>query len=78
MPKLDILLRLTKNGKKNVLELAFDGYFDKVADLQDGKLRFRSSAPITKNRDLLRSTSSEVAAYIRTRLLKAYTADVSN
>jgi 3-dehydroquinate synthetase len=72
------LVEVDEEWQKNVLELAFDGYFDKVADLQDGKLRFRSSAPITKNRDLLRSTSSEVAAYIRTRLLKAYTADVSN
>ncbi len=72
------LVEVDEDWQKNVLELAFDGYFDKVADLQDGKLHFRSSAPITKNRDLLRSSSSEVAAFIRSRLLKAYTDDISN
>ena len=72
------LVEVDEEWQKNVLELAFDGYFDKVADLQDGKLRFRSSAPITKNRDLLRSSSREVAAFIRSRLLKAYTDDISN
>jgi len=70
------LVEVDEEWQQNVLGLAFDGYFDKVADLQDGKLKFVSSAPITKNRDLLSSSSKEVASHIRSRLLKAYTSDL--
>jgi 3-dehydroquinate synthetase len=72
------LVEVDEDWQKNVLEKAFDGYFDKVADLQNGKLTFQSSAPMLKNRDLLRSSSKDVAQHIRNRLLKAYTSDVSN
>lgn len=72
------LVEVDEEWQKNVLEKAFDGYFDKVADLQNGKLHFRSSAPITKNRDLLSSSSAEVASFIRSQLLKAYVFDLSN
>ncbi len=72
------LVEVDEEWQKKVLEKAFDGYFDKVADLRDGKLTFQSAAPITKNCDLLRSSSKEVATYIRSRLLEAYIADLPN
>ena len=72
------LVEVDEDWQKNVLEKAFDGYFDKVADLQDGKLHFRSSAPTAKNRDMLTSSSGDVAKYIRSRLLQAYSTDTLN
>lgn len=69
------LVEVDEEWQRKVLEKAFDGYFDKVADLQDGKLQFNSSAPITKNRNLLRSSSKEVATHVRSRLLQAYSAE---
>ena len=70
------LVEVDKDWQKQVLELAFDGYFDKIADLQNGELCFHSAAPITKDQSFLRSSSKEVAIYIRNRLLVAYTADL--
>lgn len=72
------LVEVDEEQQKIVLEKAFDGFFDKVADLQDGKLQFHSSAPITKNRDLLSSSSKDVSAYIRDRLLQTYHAAMQN
>jgi hypothetical protein len=73
------LVEVDEEWQKNVLEKAFDGFFDKVADLQDGKLEFNSSAPVTKNQNLMKSSSKEVAKYIRSRLLHTYkNAEMSN
>jgi len=70
------LVEVDEEWQKAVLEEAFDGRFDKVADLQNGELHFHSAAPITKDSSFLHSSSKEVATYMRNRLLVAYTEDL--
>jgi 3-dehydroquinate synthetase len=70
------LVEVDEDWQKNVLAKAFDGYFDKVADLQNGEIQFLSSAPVTRNKNILQSRSKSVAGYIRSRLLQAYEADM--
>ncbi len=71
------LVQVDESWQRAVLEEAFDLQFDKVADLQDGKLKFQSSVPTTKNiSSSSLSQSKDVAAYIRNRVLAAYTADM--
>lgn len=67
------LVEVDEEWQGAVLAQAFDGYFDKVADLdKNGEIKFlpstRSSKPQSKSKD--------VAKYIRSRLLEAYISDV--
>ena len=57
------------------LDMAFDGYFDKVADLRNGDLTFVPTESITR-KNKLQSSSVDVAAHIRSSILSAYQADV--
>uniref|UniRef100_A0A7S3VG49 3-dehydroquinate synthase N-terminal domain-containing protein n=1 Tax=Chaetoceros debilis TaxID=122233 RepID=A0A7S3VG49_9STRA len=68
------LVEVDEDWQGAVLAQAFDGYFDKVADLQNGEIKF---LPSTTRKSTLKSKSKEVAKNIRTRLISAYKADES-
>lgn len=68
------LVEVDEDWQRNVLEKAFDGYFDKVADLRNGELTFVSLGTIAR-KNALKSKSFEVADHIRSALLSAYVAD---
>ncbi len=70
------LVEVDEEWQKAVLEKAFDGYFDRVADIRDGKLVFPSAAPTQKNSDFLQCQSKQVAEYVRSRVLAAYASDM--
>ena len=76
-PNADVryLVEVDEEWQKDVLAKAFDGYFDKVADLREGKLEFVESSRESRN---LESSSVEVAGHIRKALLEAYIADLSS
>jgi 3-dehydroquinate synthetase len=70
------LVEVDEEWQRDVLAKAFDGTFDNVADLHDGKLAFvPSSRNQQRTKSELRSSSVEVAAHIRKGLLAAYIAD---
>lgn len=68
------LVEVDEEWQGHVLGLAFDGVFDKVADLQDGEITFVSACE-SRKKDKLQSSSKRVARHIRARLLDAYKAD---
>ena len=68
------LVEVDEEWQGNVLAKAFDGYFDKVADLQQGEIKFISSSQAQK-KNALKSSSKQVARHIRNALLEAYKAD---
>lgn len=69
------LVEVDEDWQRNVLDMAFDGYFDKVADLRNGDLTFVPTESITR-KNKLQSSSVDVAAHIRSSILSAYQADV--
>ncbi len=68
------LVEVDEEWQGKVLAKAFDGYFDKVADLNKGEIKFVSSSEAQKKNGL-KSTSKQVARHIRSSLLKAYQTD---
>ncbi len=68
------LVEVDEEWQGNVLAKAFDGFFDKVADLQQGELKFVPSTE-ARNKNVLKSSSENVAKHIRNSLLEAYRAD---
>ena len=68
------LVEVDEEWQRNVLAEAFDGNFDKVADLRNGELIFIPSAKVEEGTKL-NAKSSEVATHIRSSLLRAYCAD---
>jgi 3-dehydroquinate synthetase len=68
------LVEVDEEWQGNVLAKAFDGFFDKVADLQQGELKFVPSTE-ARNKNVLKSSSKNVAKHIRNSLLEAYRAD---
>jgi len=70
------LVEVDEDWQRKVLAKAFDGEFDKVADLQNGKIEFVSSNAVRNNRNILRSGSKSVATYIRSRVMEAYNNDM--
>ena len=69
------LVEVDEEWQGNVLAKAFDGYFDKVADLQQGEIKFLSSKQASRNNGL-KSKSKDAAKHIRSRLLQAYESDM--
>jgi len=68
------LVEVDEDWQRSVLDKAFDGYFDKVADLQNGELTFVPTESVTRKSEL-KSESTVVAAHIRSCILSAYQAD---
>ena len=68
------LVEVDEEWQKRVLAQAFDGEFDKVADLRQGQLSFVSHEG--GRRMKLNSSSKAVATHIRERLLSEYAKDV--
>eukprot|EP00560_Eucampia_antarctica_P008834 CAMPEP_0197828440 /NCGR_PEP_ID=MMETSP1437-20131217/4998_1 /TAXON_ID=49252 ORGANISM="Eucampia antarctica, Strain CCMP1452" /NCGR_SAMPLE_ID=MMETSP1437 /ASSEMBLY_ACC=CAM_ASM_001096 /LENGTH=807 /DNA_ID=CAMNT_0043429643 /DNA_START=467 /DNA_END=2890 /DNA_ORIENTATION=- len=68
------LVEVDEDWQKRVLIKAFEGEFDKVADLRQGELTFVSCAE--KTRMKLESSSKSVAMHIRKCLLSEYAKDV--
>lgn len=66
------LVEVDEEWQGNVLAKAFDGYFDKVADLQDGEIKFLSTSQLKSKRKGCQSQSKDVAKHIRSCLLKTY------
>jgi len=69
------LVEVDEDWQGDVLAKAFNGYFDKVADLQDGEIKF---LPISQQRirnNGCKSQSKEVARHIRSLLMTAYQSD---
>lgn len=74
--KVRYLVEVDENWQAEVLGKAFDGYFDKVADLQNGDVCFiPTNQRQSRKRVHLKSASKEVAKHIRNKLLDAYKAD---
>jgi hypothetical protein len=70
------LVEVDEEWQGDVLGKAFDGYFDKVADLQKGELKFLPmKQTLCKSNRSLKSSSKDVARHIRSKLLEAYTSD---
>ena len=65
------LVEVDEEWQGQVLSLAFDSYFDKVADLEKGRITFVPTSQISK-KNRLKSSSKQVAKHIRASLLKAY------
>ena len=68
------LVEVDEEWQERVLGKAFEGEFDKVADLHEGELVFVSEDG-DRNKGL-QSRSSSVASHIRNRLLSEYAKDV--
>jgi hypothetical protein len=72
------LVEVDEDWQADVLGKAFDGYFDKVADLQNGEISFiPTSQRLSRKNINLKSKSKDVAIHIRSKLLEAYKADTS-
>ena len=69
------LVEVDEEWQGNVLAQAFEGYFDKVADLQEGEIKFLSSSQIKNKSTGCKSKSKDVARHIRSSLLKHYQDD---
>merc|ERR1712038_1511986 len=67
------LVEVDEAWQGDVLGKAFDGYFDKVADLEKGEIKFQSSN--YRKKIEFKSKSKFVARNIRSRLIQAYKAD---
>jgi len=70
------LVQVDEDWQGAVLALAFDGYFDQIADLQNGEITFLPSHQTKIKRNAPVSKSKDVAKHIRSRLLEAYISDV--
>jgi hypothetical protein len=68
------LVEVDEDWQRDVLAKAFDGYFDKVADLRNGELTFVDRYQESPS---LEARSRDVAAYIRNGVLAAYTEDLN-
>jgi len=64
------LVEVDEEWQRDVLGKAFDGYFDKVADLRNGELIFVPYNGSMQRKKLLRAKSRDVAKHIRSALLK--------
>lgn len=71
------LVEVDEEWQRDVLAKAFDGDFDKVADLQNGKIEFLALNEVRKNTSILSSESKFVASHIRSRVLEAYNNDMN-
>ena len=71
------LVEVDEEWQRDVLAKAFDGDFDKVADLQNGKIEFLALNEVRKNTSILSSESKFVASHIRSRVLEAYSNDMN-
>jgi len=71
------LVEVDEDWQKAVLEKAFEGYFDRSADLVDGEIKFVQESCTNSGKGAYKySTSSNgVASYIRAELLKSYAAE---
>ncbi len=65
------LVEVDEEWQGKVLGQAYDGFFDKVADLEDGEIKFLSSS----RRGNLTTRSRDIAKNLRGRLIQAYKAD---
>eukprot|EP00559_Dactyliosolen_fragilissimus_P001098 CAMPEP_0184861726 /NCGR_PEP_ID=MMETSP0580-20130426/6342_1 /TAXON_ID=1118495 /ORGANISM="Dactyliosolen fragilissimus" /LENGTH=856 /DNA_ID=CAMNT_0027359317 /DNA_START=32 /DNA_END=2602 /DNA_ORIENTATION=+ len=70
------LVEVDESWQRDVLSKAFNGEFDRVADIRNGNLTFVPSNLTGKGRSGLKTPSKDVALHIRSRLLSAYSADV--
>ena len=68
------LVEVDEEWQGAVLAQAFDGYFDKVADLQEGEIKFISTSQM-KKANVMKSNSKQVAKHVRACLLQAYKSD---
>jgi hypothetical protein len=69
------LVEVDEDWQGDVLAKAFNGYFDKVADLQDGEIKFLPMSQLRITKNGCKSKSKEVARHIRSALMKAYLSD---
>jgi 3-dehydroquinate synthetase len=67
------LVEIDEEWQGDVLAKAFEGGFDKVADLQNGEIKFLPKSSSKRNQ--CKSKSKDVAKHIRSRLLDAYESD---
>ena len=72
------LVEVDEEWQGNVLAKAFDGYFDKVADLQNGEIKFLSTSQTMSKKSAFKSSSKNVGRHIRASLLQAYKSDSQN
>lgn len=68
------LVEVDEEWQKNVLEKAFEGYFDRSVDLVNDSLVFVSTEPLRRNSH--KSDCKVVAQHIREEVLKAYQTDL--
>jgi len=71
------LVEVDEEWQANVLGQAFDGYFDMVADLQGGEIKFLPTSQRKSARSICKSKSKTVAKHIRSVLMEAYTVDAA-
>lgn len=63
------LVEVDEEWQKAVLEKAFEGFFDRSADLVDGEIKFVQESSTAYKYS---TTSTDVASHIRAELLKSY------
>lgn len=70
--ELRYLVEVDEAWQERVLNMAYDGHFDKVADMnEEGKLKFINRNKITTNKRLV-SSSSDVGAFIHKAMKSIY------
>lgn len=69
------LVEVDEDWQGDVLAKAFNGHFDKVADLQDGEIKFLAMSQQRIRKNGCKSQSKEVARHIRSLLMNAYQSD---
>jgi 3-dehydroquinate synthetase len=71
--ELRYLVEVDEDWQKRVLGMAYDGKFDKVADIDDeGKLRFRERELILKGDKVLVSSSGDVGVFLHEAIASVY------
>jgi len=71
--ELRYLVEVDEDWQKRVLGMAFDGKFDKVADVDDeGKLRFRERRSVIKGEKVLVSSSGDVGVFLHDAIASIY------
>jgi len=71
--ELRYLVEVDEDWQRKVLGMAFDGKFDKVADIDDeGKLRFREREQLRKGEKVLVASSFEVGEFLHEAIASVY------
>jgi hypothetical protein len=71
--ELRYLVEVDEDWQKRVLGMAFDGKFDKVADIDDeGRLKFRERSKLKAGKEELVSNSTEVGEFLHEAIAAIY------